>query len=530
MIRFITFTASIEEYRMGDVYFGEDFGFSNQPLTLAQLNRQIKEELEMAFPETYWVIAEISKISVDSNKGHCYMDLVDKGPRGGLHAQARATVWSFKYKNISSYFRTMTGQPLRAGLKILLNCSVKFHELYGLSLDINDIDPSYTLGDLARQRQETIMRLQQEGLLTMNKELALPLVVQKLAVISSATAAGYQDFVHQLENNSYGYVLQHQLFQATMQGNEASQSVCNALDEITAHADAFDAVVIIRGGGSQIDLSCFDDYQIAATIAQMDLPVLTGIGHERDESIADMVANTRLKTPTAVANFLVERMLAFEESIEGVYQQLSAIAAQKVKQRTDRLERHSQQVVRLTNALINRQQQLLNQWQQRLTVHPKLYLSRQKAALEHTSASLSSYTRKLLDSTDSSLRLSVEQLQHKTNKRMAAAAHELEHLSHCIITSARAEHHAYLFGFTTLEHKLEHCSRTQLKQQQHKLEIAALKVAMADPIRQLLRGYSLTYVNGKLLKSAAELKKDDILETHLQDGIISSRVQETKKK
>jgi exodeoxyribonuclease VII large subunit len=519
---------NVEEKGMAEVYFGEDSGFGGQPLTLTQLNKQIKLELEQSFPEDYWVVAEISKINVDSNKGHCYLELIDKGPRGGLHAQARATIWSFKYKNISSYFRTMAGQPLKAGLKILFSCCVKFHELYGLSLDINDIDPNYTLGDLARQRQEVIMRLGSEGLLTLNKELALPLVVQRLAIISSATAAGYQDFVHQLESNSYGYQFSYKLFQATMQGNGAPDSVCNALGLISSQVEQFDVVVVIRGGGSQTDLSCFDDYHIAAAIANVDLPVLTGIGHERDETIADMVANTKLKTPTAVASFLVERLLAFEESVNEVYQQLSTIAAQKIKQRTERLDRQSQQMARLTNALLNRQQQLVSQWSQRLTVNPKLFLSRQKATLEHTSTSLVSNTRKMLNSSDARLDLSVEQLRNKTNKRMAVAVHDLEHLSHCISTSANAEYNASLFSFTTLQHKLEHCTRSLLQQQLHKLEITELKITMADPARQLLRGYSLTYLNGKLVRSVADVKQDDILETHLQGGKVTSRVQETK--
>ena len=258
-------------------------------LTLSELNERIKEVIEGAFPSSVWVIAEISELKENRN-GHCYLELIEKQGTE-IVARSRATIWSYTYRMLKPYFETTTGQLFTQGIKILVQGAVEFHSAFGLSLNIKDIDPIYTVGDMAMQRKEIINRLQTEGVFEMNKELELPLVPQKIAVISSATAAGYQDFMNQMETNEFGFRFYTKLFQATMQGVEAVPSIIYALERIFQYEDFFDAVVIIRGGGATADLSSFDNYDLAFNITQFPLPVITGIGHEKDDTIIDLVAH-----------------------------------------------------------------------------------------------------------------------------------------------------------------------------------------------------------------------------------------------
>jgi exodeoxyribonuclease VII large subunit len=281
--------------------------------SLSQLNAAIKETIELAFPETVWVVAEISEIRCNS-RGHCYLELVERQDEETI-AQIRANIWARTFGNIASRFEKATGENLKQGMKVLLRVNVTFHEIYGLSLNIRDIDPTYSLGEMARKKREVIERLTKEGLINLNKQIPPPLVPQRIAVISSATAAGYGDFINHLDKNPYGYKIFHTLYQALMQGQEAASSIISALREVNKNRKHYDAIVIVRGGGSQIDLSCFDTYALAAEVAKSPLPVITGIGHERDDTVADIVAHTKLKTPTAVAEFLLSSMSSFEERL-----------------------------------------------------------------------------------------------------------------------------------------------------------------------------------------------------------------------
>lgn len=278
-------------------------------LSLTELNRLVKTALDEALPGTYWVRAETSEVRVNATSGHCYLELVEKDETSGqLVAKSRGTIWARNFAVLRTYFEQETKQTFISGLKVLVNVSVEYHELYGLSLTVHDIDPSYTLGDMARKRMEVIRRLQEEGVFDLNKELTLAILPQRIAVISSPTAAGYEDFVNQLTHNDYGFPFYVKLFPALMQGEKTEESVIAALDRIYAHRELFDVVVLIRGGGSAADLSSFDSYTLAANCAQFPLPIITGIGHERDDSVVDNVAHTRMKTPTAVAAFLINRM------------------------------------------------------------------------------------------------------------------------------------------------------------------------------------------------------------------------------
>ena len=311
-----------------------------QTYSLSELCAQIEVVLMDGLPDTYWVRCEIASLS--EKGGHLYLDLVEKGQRGLFVARQRAACWNGRQQLLRAYFAQETGSSLQAGMQVLLEVSVRFHSVYGLSLDVQGIDPQYTLGDMARQRQAAISRLQAEGVFDMQRMLSLPTLTRRLAVVSAAEAAGYSDFVHQLEESSYSFVAT--LFPAVMQGDRAAASIRAALDSIGATEEEFDAVVIIRGGGATTDLTCFDDYALAALCAQFPLPILTGIGHTRDVSVLDMVAFQALKTPTAVAAFLVERMDEQMERMQRLTYRLQQAALRQVLLRRHRVEQLEQRL------------------------------------------------------------------------------------------------------------------------------------------------------------------------------------------
>lgn len=272
---------------------------------MLELNRMVRESIECEMPEEYWVEAELSECR--ETRGHCYMELIQKDELSATPvAKAQAKCWANKWLTIRPYFERITGQQLHAGMKVLLQVYPQFHEAYGFSWIVNDIDPTYTIGDMARKRQEIIKKLKDEGVFDLQKELQLPMFCQRIAVISSQTAAGYGDFCNQLADNPYGFKFETQLFPATMQGEGVEQSIINALERI--YDTDYDCVVIIRGGGATSDMSGFDTLALAENVANFPIPIITGIGHERDESILDMVSHTRVKTPTAAAAFLIEHL------------------------------------------------------------------------------------------------------------------------------------------------------------------------------------------------------------------------------
>jgi len=495
------------------------------PLSLFELHQQIREELEVAFPESYWVVAEIAQITPDRRKGHCYLTLVDKGEDArNVVAQARATIWSARFAMLGRFFEDKTGQPLKAGLKILFQASVRFHELYGLSLDIHNIDPNYTIGDLARQRQETIKRLEAEGLLTANKEFELPEVPQRLAIISSATAAGYQDFIHQLQNNAYGYSFHTTLFPATVQGNDAPASVNKAMALIANYSERFDAIVMIRGGGSQTDLSCFDDYTIAAAIGNSPLPVLTGIGHERDESIADLVAHTRLKTPTAVATFLIDRLRTAEEYTEGLYDSIRLFTAQQLRLTEDRLERLQLSISNTTKDFLQEGRELLETLSRGLLVKPKNCLNLQQHTISDLERDIKSNTKDLLHTRERHLSELAVCVEGRAQRYLHMKEHELNTLSHCVETEVKENIKQKQISFTKQSDKLEFATARKLQTEQHRLKLIEASIKANDPERLLLRGYTLTLVNGKIIKSINQVQPDDVVETRMKDGTIYSIV------
>ena len=312
--------------------------------SLSELGKCIKMTLKTAFVEPVWVRAEISEMH-ENVSGHCYLDLIEKADDTDvLVAKQKATIWAFTYRMLKPYFESETGATLRAGMKVLLLCEVEFHEVYGVSLNVRDIDPAFTVGEMAVRRAEIIRRLTDDGIVDMNKQQPLAPVPQRVAVISSATAAGYGDFCDQLRNNVFGYTFYTKLFPATMQGAQTEQSVVAALDKICDFIDNFDVVVIIRGGGATSDLVAFDNYNLALHCAQFPLPIISGIGHQRDESVVDVVAHTRVKTPTAAAEFLVARINDFEKNIDEMAQNVAFSAREVVH---DELLRLQQRIARL---------------------------------------------------------------------------------------------------------------------------------------------------------------------------------------
>lgn len=322
-----------------------------ESMSLYELGRLIRLALREGLPDAYWVQAELSEVREGYN-GHCYIELVQKAERGNaLLAKARGTIWANVYKMLKPYFENATGQAFTTGIKVLLQVSVEYHEQYGLSLTVHDIDPTYTLGDMAQRRREILQLLEEEGVLTLNKELPMPLLPQRVAVISAAGAAGYGDFCDQLVGNPYGFVFYPKLFPAVMQGDRVEETIIAALDRIAAEQEMWDVVVIIRGGGATSDLSGFDTYALAANCAQFPLPIITGIGHERDDTVLDMVAHTRVKTPTAAAEFLIASLVDAATTLDGLTHSLATGIVNRIHREEKRVEQIAQRLPALFSVM-----------------------------------------------------------------------------------------------------------------------------------------------------------------------------------
>lgn len=384
-----------------------------------------------------WVIAEISEIN-SNRSGHVYIDLIEKSSiSGNVIAKLRATIWCSCAQRILPKFEVETGQSLRSGMKGMFFVTVGFHEVYGLSANISAINSEFTLGDIERQRRETIMRLEQEGVIDMNKSLQLPTVLKHIAIISAETAAGYGDFCKQIENNVYGFNLSLKLYPAQMQGIGADNSIMEALDRIINEPKHPDAVVIIRGGGSRSDLACFDSYELAFYVANYPLPILTGIGHERDNSVVDIVAHTRLKTPTAVAEFIIGHNVEFLNLLDALSEKIITLARSFYELRNTKVE--------------------------------ALFLS---------------------------LRTSVNSIMHSYSERLTQMTNTIALTSNNIVS-----------------------------QRLMQLDSIEQIIKAHDPRDLLKKGYSLTMINGKTLRSAKEVNAGDKIQTLLSDGVVSSIVE-----
>jgi len=367
-------------------------------ISLSELTGRIQETLKLNFDSPVWIRAEISELRENPN-GHCYLELIEKDSASDyLLAKSKATIWSTTYRMLKPYFESSTGQSLRSGLNVLVAVSVEFHGVYGFSLNIRDIDPTFTIGEMAARRLKIIRQLEEDGIADMNRQLVIPELPKRIAIISSPTAAGLDDFQNQLNNNSRSYKFQYKLFPAIMQGDQAEDSIIAALDKIYTYADLFDVVVIIRGGGATTDLACFDSYQLALNCAQFPLPVIAGVGHQRDVSILDMVAHTSVKTPTAAAEFLVESMESAENRLNNVFysifelcsgriqsekQQISDVRwkirhslQSRVTKKTIELQKSKNRIRTITNIVVNQQKTQLALIEKSIEAHSPAFLLR----------------------------------------------------------------------------------------------------------------------------------------------------------
>jgi len=475
----------------------------DQKLTLSELNKQIGDVLESAFPKGVWVVGEISELKENRN-GHCYLELIEKQ---GIEivARSRATIWSYTYRMLKPYFETSTGQLFTSGIKILVQVSVEFHAAYGLSLNIKDIDPVYTIGDMAMQRREIVERLKTEGVFEMNKELQLPLVPQKIAVISSASAAGYQDFVNQLENNKQGFIFYTKLFQATMQGTETAPSIMAALERIFRHDDFFDAVVIIRGGGATADLSSFDNYDLAYFVTQFPLPVITGIGHEKDDTIVDLVAHTRLKTPTAVAEFFIAGVERYYDRILELENEIVRLTRETLDDKNANLERVAADLNQSVTRYIGDRQVELTRRGNRLHRMVGQYTYKKEHKLEKMKQQLKSSVLLWFSVAGNRLLLKRTKVKHAVDDSLLKQNATILHLKDQL--AAKAER--------------------RLLKEQERIHYNENTARLIDPVNVLKRGYTITFSNGKLVKKAAQLKVNDEIETLFAMGNVKSKITKT---
>ena len=441
---------------------------SEKRLTLYELNSLVREVLECEMPDEYWVEAELSECR--ESHGHCFMELIQKDEQNATPiAKASARCWASKWMLIRPGFERTTGQRLHAGMKVLLKVYAQFHETYGFSWIVTDIDPTYTLGDMARKRQEIIRQLKAEGVFDLQRELRLPLFCQHIAIISSETAAGYGDFCNQLADNPYGFRFEVTLFPAIMQGEDVEKSIIAALGRIyseyseysddSEYSDSpYDCVVIIRGGGATSDMSGFDTLALAENVANFPIPIITGIGHDRDESILDMVSHLRVKTPTAAAAFLIDHLKTVLDSLNDSQEQILRLAQQKLTYYKSQFATVAELLPRLFSNVKIRQEARLDALNNRLI--------------------LSSGSK--LSTLNSQLSTLAERLPILLDRRLIA--------------------------------------------EKHRLQLIEEKAKSIDPALLLKRGYSITLKDGHAIRDAAALHSGDEIETRLANGTIHSTV------
>jgi exodeoxyribonuclease VII large subunit len=453
-------------------------------ISLFELNNRVKETIARSFSDDLWVFGEISDIHTNSS-GHCYMELIEKDLESDrIMAKMRANIWAFTFRLLRPYFENTTGYQLSSGLKILFKASVEFHEVYGISLNIKDINPEYTLGDIARKKKEIINRLTSEGIIDMNKMLTIPLVPQRIAVISSETAAGYGDFKKSLAEAEADFTLNVELFPAVMQGEKTEESIILALEKIFQREDEFDLVVLIRGGGSQSDLESFNNYNIAFHIAQFPLPVITGIGHDRDETIVDLVANTALKTPTAVAAFITNQIYEFVDLLNEYQNNIEILVKDIIQEENYHLQNLSSRIKSLSEGRISTEKTFLSSIMKDTRFRASYLLSAQNNMINISLASLSKYAFTLM-------KIKEDELS----------------------------------GFNN---EISRSSQTFIRQKKEKLDSYEKIINLMDPEEVLRRGFSITSFNGKVVKDSRNLKRGDLIKTQLLKGDIESIIDKTK--
>lgn len=456
----------------------------NEKLSLTELQLLIRDSLYTSLPGFFWVFAEIAEAK-ENFSGHCYLELIEKHPdETNVRARVRAVIWNNRYRLVKSSFESITGERLREGLKILFRAKIEYHEVYGLSLIITDIDPAFTVGEMALRRRQILLKLEEDGVISMNRELELSPAPKRIAVISSKNAAGYNDFIKHLNSNIYGYVFHTALFDAVMQGQETEESIISALNRISEYAGLFDAVAIIRGGGSQSDLSWFDNYNIAYHITQFPLPVLTGIGHEKDLTVTDIVAFHALKTPTAVADYLIERMVSAESILEELGNEISSLASE----------------------IIDDKKELIGSWRLRLLPVAGMMLSSERKRLSALTVKMTLSGRKLLNGFMITQSDYMKGLRTNTGVFLKRNQADLSGSAEIIKINSR---NVLMKAVQTLEY-------------QHN------KLSVLDPLNVLKRGFTLTVKDGEIIKSVEMVNTGDKVTTIFRDGSVTSRVEDRK--
>lgn len=449
----------------------------NSSFTLLELLRKIKKTVNTVFEPSVWVRAEINNVS-EASSGHCYLELIQKAQDSDIIiAQAKASIWSSNYSYIKNYFESITKTKFQKGIIVLIKISIDFHEKYGFSLNIRDIDPNYTVGDLVRQKKVIIDKLKKDGIFDMNRNLELENVIQSIAIISSVNAAGYEDFINHINNNKYKLKFNIKLFQADMQGVKTEETVINSLIEIYNDNINFDAVVIIRGGGSKTDLSYFDNYNIASYISQFPIPILSGIGHDRDESIVDMVANKNFKTPTAVADFIIENNLIFENYIDNIYKQIINISKEIINSNNTKLLNYNIKTLKIRD-LLNNEIKNNSELSQRLKMAIKDFFNNSFKSIEI----------------------------HKNNLKLLA----LQNYSSENIKLNNYEEKLLLSNKHFFDNKI------------NILNSYEVKINFMNPNNILKRGFSISKINGKIISTNSVIKSGDKLETITADKSINS--------
>lgn len=470
--------------------------------TLSNLMDELQFVIRSSFDHTYWVIAEVANVSGSPN-GHMYMELVEKSGQQ-IIAKARANLWSSKKNQIIAAFEDITRQSIKNGMNLLLQVTVDFHAVYGLSLQIHDIDPAYSLGELERQRQETIKKLEAEGLLEFNKQYVLPPVIQNLAIISSETAAGYQDFINQLTHNKQGYTFRTQLFPAIMQGDQAVSSIIKALDKLEKAKKEFDVIIVIRGGGSNLDLACFDDYTLNARLAQAFFPIFSGIGHERDNSVTDMIAHTRLKTPTAVAEYILQYNFEFENQIQDLFNDILDFSKDILEEQNSILEKLSRNMAHSSRTLLSTEQMELKQ--------NSFEMSRAVVGNIHKNQNQLLQNKK-------DIGYLVKSIKEKKNYDLQSIRLSLQsEIKDFFLSQKEMMNHSSV--------KLLK-SKDIIKKQHEKLDFLQQIIHVSDPQLLLKKGFSITRQNGKVITDLSQLEASHELETQLYQGKLISKIIKT---
>jgi exodeoxyribonuclease VII large subunit len=453
-----------------------------EKISLTELQLIIRDSLYLALPDAYWVMAEISELK-ENNAGHCYLELIEKHPEEkNVRARVKAIIWSKRYRFLRAFFENATGESLREGLKILVKTKVEYHELYGLSLIISDIDPAFTIGEMAIKRQLVIKKLELEGVFSMNKEIKFPTAPQCIAVISSKNAAGYSDFINQLKSNSFGYIFYTALIESSLQGKETEQGIINALDRIALNSHLFDLVVIIRGGGSQSDLSWFDSYNIAYHVTQFPLPVITGIGHDKDVSVTDMVAYRSLKTPTAVADFLIDSINIAENHIIDISSEIIAASRIIFEKNKNRIEASAIKLFPLARLMMSHVKDKLSSEIIEIINIGKEFIIRAGLIPSNQESKLASSVK--------SFSLGKGIMLRRNGQRLIA----------CTVNCMSV-------------------NDVMLKNLENTLQLL-------NPEKVLQRGFSITSINGRILKNSDQIKNNDQIDTQLFEGILRSKVVE----